>query len=85
MVFPYVKSSLQATSELNKLKFESSQWSGLNIMILETAEYNSEEEKGGMPRYASWQCISESTDTLILPLGNFSSNLFYNFGASLIV
>lgn len=50
VVFPYVKSSLQATSELNKLKFESSQWSGLNIMNLETAEYNSEEGKGGMPR-----------------------------------
>ena len=50
MVFPFVKSSLQTTSELNKLKFESSQWSGLNLMILETAEYNSEEEKGGMPR-----------------------------------
>lgn len=50
MVFPYVKSSLQATSELNKLKFESSQWSGLNIMNLETAEFNSEEGKGGVPR-----------------------------------
>ena len=50
MVFPHVKSSLQATSELNKLKFESSQGSGLNIMNLETAEYNSEEGKSGMPR-----------------------------------
>ena len=45
-----MKSSLQATSELNKLKFESSRWSALNIMNLETAEYNSEEGKGGMPR-----------------------------------
>ena len=45
-----MKSSLQATSELNKLKFENFQWSVLNIMNLETAKYKSEEGKGGMAR-----------------------------------